>query len=131
MIFVDTSAIFALVVTDDPDHAKVEDWYGKNTVPLITTDYCLDEVLTLLVARKRPDFAISTGWKIVNEQICRLHFLTPDQIRRAWVVFQAKHSVGWSFTDCTSKVLIDELGIRTAASLDQHFRQFGNLAIVP
>jgi hypothetical protein len=22
-----------------------------------------------------------------NEELCRLHFLTPEQIRRAWVIF--------------------------------------------
>jgi uncharacterized protein len=131
MIFVDTGALFALTVTDDPRHADVEAWYIKNTAPLITTDYCADELLTLLVARKRPEFAVSTGWKVFNEEIYRLHFLTPDQIRRAGLVFQSKHSFGWSFTDCTSKVLIDEFGIRTAVSLDEHFRQFGSVAIVP
>jgi hypothetical protein len=98
---------------------------------LITTDYCVDEVLTLLIARKRTAVVLATGWRLFNGDFCRLHFLTPDQIRRAWVVFQAKHTLGWSFTDCTSKVVIDELGIRTAASTDQHFRQFGNLTVVP
>jgi uncharacterized protein len=131
MIFVDTGALFALAVTDDPRHEEVEAWYSKDEDQLVTTDYCLDELLTLLVARKRPEIAIPTGWKIFNEELCRLHFLTPDQIRRAWVVFQGKHPLGWSFTDCTSKVVIDDLEIRTAAALDQHFRQFGAITIVP
>src|SRR5262249_4338713 len=116
---------------EDRRHREMEDWRASVNEPLITTDYCVDELLTLLVVRKRSELAVSTGWKMFNEEFCRLHFLTPEQIRRAWVVFQAKHSLGWSFTDCTSKVLIDELGIRTAASLDQHFRQFGTLAVVP
>jgi predicted nucleic acid-binding protein len=46
-------------------------------------------------------------------------------------VFQAKHALGWSFTDCTSKIVIDDLGIRKAAALDEHFRQFGNVTVVP
>ena len=37
----------------------------------------------------------------------------------------------WSFTDCTSKVVIDSLGITTAFSFDQHFRQFGTVTVVP
>jgi uncharacterized protein len=131
VIFVDSGAIFALVVPDDPDHVKIEDWYRKNKEPLLTSDYCLDELLTLLVARGHPSLAISTGWKIFSGDLCDLQFLVPEQTRRAWAVFQTKHQLGWSFTDCTSKVLIDELGIRTAASLDQHFRQFGNITVVP
>jgi predicted nucleic acid-binding protein len=131
MIFMDSGALFSLVVPDDPDHAKIEDWRRHNKESLITTDYCFDELLTLLIARKRSAVAITTGWKIFSGELCRLHFLLPDQIQRAWVVFQAKHTLGWSFTDCTSKVLMDELGIKTAAAFDQHFRQFGGINVVP
>jgi uncharacterized protein len=131
MIFADAGALFALVVPDDPRHMEVDDWYNLNDQPLITTDYCVDELLTLLVVRKRSALAVETGWKIFNEKLCRLHFVTPEQIRRAWVIFQAKYPLGWSFTDCTSKIVIDDLGIRTAVALDQHFRQFGSITIVP
>jgi predicted nucleic acid-binding protein len=131
VIFIDTGALFALLVPDDRRHQEIENWRDSSDDRLITTDYCVDELLTLLVARKRSELAITAGWKIFNDDLCRLHFLTPEQIRRAWVIFQAKHTFGWSFTDCTSKVVIDEFGSRTAASLDQHFRQFGNLEIVP
>jgi uncharacterized protein len=131
MIFLDTGAIYSLVVPSEARHDEVQRWYDANNEPLITTDYCVDEVLTLLIARKRSALVLPTGWRIFNEDLCDLHFLTPEQIRRAWAIFQAKHSLGWSFTDSTSKVLIDELEIRKAASLDQHFRQFGNVTIVP
>jgi predicted nucleic acid-binding protein len=66
-----------------------------------------------------------------NEEICGLHFLSPEQIHRAWILFQQRAAVGWSFTDCTSKIVIDDLGIRTAAALDDHFQQFGNVTVVP
>ena len=131
MIFVDTGALFALVVSSEPRHADVQQWYDANQEPIVTTDYCLDELLTLLVVRRRPTLAVATGWKIFNEQLCRLHFLSPDQIRRAWIVFQAQHRLGWSFTDCTSKILIGDLGIRTAIALDDHFPQFGNVTVLP
>lgn len=131
MIFADSGALFALVVPDDRRHSEVEDWRTSNNQPLITTDYCVDELLPLLVVRRRSTLAVATGWRIFNEELCRLHFLTPDQIRRAWIVFQAKHPLGWSFTDCTSKIVIDDLGIRTAVALDEHFRQFGAVTVVP
>lgn len=131
MIFMDAGAVYSLFVPSEARHEDVQRWYDANKEPLITTDYCVDELLTLLVARKRSALVLTVGWQLFNEQFCRLHFLTLEQIRRAWVVFQAKHPLGWSFTDCTSKVFIDEVGIRTAASLDEHFRQFGNLTVVP
>ena len=130
MIFMDAGAIYSLVVPSESRHEDVQRWYDENKEPLITTDYCVDELLTLLIARKRTTLVVAAGWKVFNEELCRLHFLTPDQVRRAWVVFQSQHRLGWSFTDCTSKVVIDELGIRTAVALDNHFRQFG-VAIVP
>ena len=131
MIFVDAGALYALVVTSDSDHAAVRRWYEANEGPFITSDYCVDEVLTLLLARRRPALAVATGWKLFNEELCRLQFLAPDQIRRAWIVFQAQHRLGWSFTDCTSKIVIDDLGIRAAMALDDHFRQFGDVTVVP
>jgi predicted nucleic acid-binding protein len=131
MIFVDAGALYSLVVAEDRRHTEVEDWYNANHQPLVTTDYCVDELLTLLIARKRPALAVATGWKMFNEEICRLQFLSTPQIHRAWILFQQRAAAGWSFTDCTSKIVMDDLGIATAAALDDHFRQFGNVAVVP
>ena len=49
MIFVDAGALFSLVVPDDRRHQDVEEWYNANEDSLVTTDYCVDELLTLLV----------------------------------------------------------------------------------
>jgi hypothetical protein len=55
MIFVDTGAWFASVVPWDANHAAAVAWLGQNREILITTDYILDETLTLLRVRKEPD----------------------------------------------------------------------------
>ncbi|MGE3639107.1 MAG: type II toxin-antitoxin system VapC family toxin [Pirellulales bacterium] len=57
MIFVDTGVWFARFVADDPDHGRVAAWFAANAEQLVTTDYCVDETLTLLAARKRPKLA--------------------------------------------------------------------------
>lgn len=129
-IFVDTSARFARFVPDDPDHSRVAAWFVSNTMPLVTTDYCVDETLTLLAARKRPRLAIEAGHVLFNELVAQICFLTSDQIRRSWLLFQQRAASGWSFTDCTSKVIIDELKVTAAVSLDQHFLQFG-ISVLP
>lgn len=41
------------------------------------------------------------------------------------------HDKRWSFTDCTSKVVMEEVGCRTAIAFDEHFRQFGTVAVEP
>lgn len=130
MIFVDTGAWYAWNVPSDPNHEQMHAWFASNTQRLVTTDYCVDETLTLLVARSRPRCAIELGRALFEANVAQLHFITPDQIRRAWILFQQRGPTGWSFTDCTSKVVIDDLGIGTAVALDDHFRQFG-MAIAP
>jgi predicted nucleic acid-binding protein len=131
MIFVDTSAWFAYFLPIDPDHARIKSWLAAANEPLITTDYCVDETLTLLMARGEVRRALEAGQAFFQQGLPRVQFVTPDQVHRAWILFQQRASAGWSFTDCTSKIVIDDLQIRTAAALDVHFQQFGNLTVVP
>ena len=130
MIFVDTGAWFALIVPNDPDHARVRSWFDQNTEVLVTSDYCVDETLTLLAARKRFNLAMKAGRLLFDETFARLHFVTRDQVERAWILFQQRAISGLSFTDCTSKIVIDDLDVHTAIALDEHFRQFG-VTLVP
>ena len=61
MIFVDTGAWFASVVPLDRDHAAAACWLSQNTQPLITTDYIVDETMTLLKAREQTLRAMRLG----------------------------------------------------------------------
>jgi predicted nucleic acid-binding protein len=65
------------------------------------------------------------GKSFFVEVLARIHYLSTTQIHRAWILFQQRAAAGWSFTDCTSKVVIGDLGIGAVASLDHHFEQFG------
>lgn len=125
MVFVDTGAWFAWFVPDDPGHILVADWIDAATEPLITTDYCVDETLTLLLARKRASAAVESGKFFFHTRLVTLEFIAAEQVHRAWILFQQRAAVGWSFTDCTSKIVIDDLGIKTLLALDDHFRQLG------
>jgi predicted nucleic acid-binding protein len=125
MIFVDTGVWFARFVPKDSNHERVVAWFTSNKEALVTTDYCVDETLTLLSARERPYLAIEAGRELFGETIAQLHFLSTAQINRGWILFQQRAAAGLSFTDCTSKIVIDDLGIVSAAALDRHFGQFG------
>lgn len=124
MIFVDTGAWFARYVRDDPHHSRTAAWFAANDQSLVRTDYCIDETLTLLVARRRPELAVTAGRHFFAQSLARIHYVTQLQVERAWILFQQRAAAGWSFTDCTSKVVIDDLEIKSAASLDRHFSQF-------
>lgn len=131
MVFVDTSAWFAWFVPADPWHERVASWFASNRQPLLTSDYCIDETLTLLVARKRLSRALDAGKAYFHENLAQISFITEAQVHRAWILFQQRATAGWSFTDCTTKIVIDDLRIRTVVTLDDHLRQLGKLEIAP
>jgi len=131
MIFVDTSAWFARLVTDDPNHKAALAWIASNRERLITTDYIIDETLTLLRVRGQHRSAMAFGESMFETPIATIHYVSPDEIREAWRVFRDYRDKAWSFTDATSKAIIERLGIRQAFAFDEHFRQFGTVEIVP
>ncbi len=131
MIFVDTSAWYASVSVNDADYKRVKGWLSTNSLPLVTTDYIVDETLTLLRARGEFWHAIELGKKFFSGAIVTVQKVNDQDYERAWVLFRDFSDKEWSFTDCTSKVVMDRLGIKTALALDHHFNQFGTIAIVP
>jgi predicted nucleic acid-binding protein len=58
-------------------------------------------------------------------------YLSADDLESAWQFFRRYQDKDWSFTDCTSKAVLERLGIATAFAFDQHFRQFGSVTVVP
>ncbi len=131
MIFVDTGAWFASMVRGDANHPVAAAWLAQNQEPLVTTDDILSETITLLVMRGQRRVAESFGTTIFSGTLAQLHTVTPDEVQAAWNVFLRFQDKQWSFVDCTSKVVMEKLGIQTAFSFDHHFRQFGSVRVVP
>ena len=131
MIFVDTGAWFAAAVPSDPDHLAASQWLTGNTEPLLTTDYVVDETLTLLRTRGERRRALLLGEAFFGARLAEVYRLTEADISSAWEVFRRFNDKEWSFTDCTSKVVIEQRNIRQAFAFDQHFRQFSTVQVVP
>ncbi|NJK27501.1 MAG: type II toxin-antitoxin system VapC family toxin [Coleofasciculaceae cyanobacterium SM2_3_26] len=60
-----------------------------------------------------------------------LHYLTEEDIQQAWQIFWQFSDKDWSFTDCTSRVVMARLGLVDAFVFDRHFRQFGFVKVAP
>jgi predicted nucleic acid-binding protein len=131
MIFVDSSAWFATVIPADADHNAALRWFRSNRTPLLTTDFIVDETLTLLKARGQSDRAMILGRELFSGRMASIHYLSRAEILQVWQVFQQFADKDWSFTDCTSKVVMEKLGVKQAFAFDQHFKQFGSIAVVP
>jgi predicted nucleic acid-binding protein len=129
MIFVDTSAWYALLSRKDTHSQEAEVFFdeigkGRYGAPL-TTDYVLDEAFTLLRLR----------WGI--EPVRKLADLlrqspTVRRVRISEAAFEASLSLmvshgdkRWSFTDCSSFVTMREAGISKAFTLDHNFAEAG------
>jgi predicted nucleic acid-binding protein len=133
MIFVDTSAWYAVEVEDDVNHEAACKFLsriasGKHGVS-ITTDYVLDETLTLL--RSRRDLASASSFidKISKSKSLRVFWINEDLFEKALNVFRKSDRKSWSFTDCTSFALMRELSVSEAFSFDNHFREAGLQAL--
>ena len=130
-VFVDTGAWFAYFVRRDPDHHSARNWLVTNESSLVTSDYVLDELFTLLKIRESHVVAVTAGRVLTEEKICQIIRLTPHDFAHACSTFVRFSDKDWSFTDCTSKVIMERLGIRTAFSFDEPFEQFGSIIRVP
>lgn len=92
---------------------------------LVTTDYVADETLTLIRMRLGLD-AAEVWWQQVDGS-SRVRWEWIDQSRgdKARSIFFRHRDKSYSFTDCTSLVVMRELKLRQALTTDDHFRQMG------
>jgi predicted nucleic acid-binding protein len=130
-VFVDTGAWFAYFVRRDPDHQAALQWMKTNRMPLLTTDFVLDELLTLLKLRESHSVAVAAGDTLLHKRVARIERVSEEDFVRAWEVFQQYKDKEWSFTDCTSKVVMERLSLTHAFAFDTHFEQFGTVIRVP
>jgi predicted nucleic acid-binding protein len=131
MTFVDTGAWFAVYVPSDFHHEAASNWLATSTDQLITTDYVIDELLTLLRARGNRDLSIEVGSLLLSGDLCAVERVREADFDQAWAIFSTYLDKEWSFTDCVSRVVMARLEITEAFAFDEHFRQFGTVAVVP
>jgi hypothetical protein len=130
-ISVDTSAWYAGIFARDPEHLRVVGSIRAAVAPLVTTDFVIDQTLTLLRARGHRSIAATFGRRMFDLREIKLHYVTPEEVWLAWEIFRDHPEHAWSFTDCTSFVVMQNYHIREVLTLDRHFAEFGTFEIVP
>lgn len=128
IVFVDTGPLQALNNKDDGNHAAAREIFLKlqiTPVRLITTDYVIDEVYTGLLTRAGYDSAMHFD-RFLQQKWGEIIHVTLERFTEAQAVFRRyNRDKTWSFTDCTSYVVMKELKIKKAFSFDEHFKQMG------
>jgi predicted nucleic acid-binding protein len=91
----------------------------------------VDETLTLFRSRGEDQHALTFGAQVIDGSFAQIIAITEQDFAEAWDVFQRFADKEWSFTDCTSRVVMERLGIQRAFAFDDHFRQFGSATVLP
>ena len=133
LLFVDTAGWMMLADEADPLHPRsveARDRWLERDGGLISTDYVLDETMTLIRVRLGID-AAERWWEQVEGSFRVLwEWMDPGRLEKARHLFFRYRDKSFSFTDCTSFVIMKEHRIRTALTSDRHFLQMG-LEILP
>ena len=132
-LFVDTAGWMACADEADPAHARARaarDAALEAGQPLITTDFIVDETLTLI--RLRLNLASAAAWwrQIDGSSRLRWERIDSDRFEKARELFFQYRDKNFSFTDCTSFAVMREIRLTHALTTDRHFRQMG-FQIVP
>ena len=122
-IFLDTSFLVAFYNEEDKNHIKARGFMADadQSLSCLISDYVFDEVLTVLLVRGGKTLSIEAGRKILEDERIDLLQIDTEIFDKAWLVYQSFKDKQWSFTDCTSYVLMKNLSIHTGASFDEHF----------
>lgn len=127
-VFIDTSGWVSLFNSRDSNHrlAKVI-WSNliKARSTLLTSDFILDETITLLRVRAGFEVSIRAGESIFSSRILERAMVDERTIYAAWSIYKKYRDQNLSFTDCTSFFVMKERGIREAFSFDSHFEWMG------
>jgi hypothetical protein len=129
-VFLDTSAIYAYINLKDPDHPAVTKAVSECKGKLVVSNYVFDEIVTLVSARLGHAAALQVGTILMNAVQIERAWITQRDEMNAWTLFRDRPDKHYSFTDCTSFVLMRRLGLKKYVALDDHFRQEGFSSVI-
>jgi predicted nucleic acid-binding protein len=131
MIFIDTSAFYALLDRDDEYHNSAAlAWESLRDKPdqLTCSNYILLETIALLQNR--------LGMPVVQDFVgltsfISVYWVSIDQHNRAVAALLTAGRRGLSLVDCTSFDIMRTQGFRTSFTFDRHFAELGFTCIPP
>lgn len=123
-VFVDTSALYAFLDADDPNHRAVRDAMGAlGATPLLSHSYAVVESVALVERRLGRDAAR----ELLDELVSKLLVIFVDRSIHDAAVSAYLAAAGGlpSLVDFTSFEVMRRLGIRTAFAIDRDFADAG------
>ncbi len=124
-LFVDTSAWVATLEGSSPAHDTVLALLREFPGQLYTSNFVFDEVVTLARLRHGHETARALGQSILTESDVHILRVSEEDEDMAWRLFLDRPDKTYSFTDCTSFVLMRRLALEEVATLDADFAREG------
>ena len=127
-VFVDTSAWIALNDKSDQYHNRAAAKsleIKRQKVELITSEYIIDESITLIRYRVSHYAAVIFGDALFNSSIVKIIDVKDEDRLKAWEIFKKYEDKELSFTDCTSFAIMEKLKLHKAFTFDEHFKKVG------
>jgi len=131
-LFIDTWGWIVIHNKREPRHGEINSFYRNFRVQggeIYTTDYVLDETLTLLF-RRLPFSLAAEAMNVLNNAIddgyINLEWISPQRFEKARefrLKFQDKPEI--SFTDLTSMAVMSEMELLSILTDDDHFIHVG------
>ena len=131
--FIDTSGFYALLVKRDDMHDRAAQLLGaaeKKRSRFVTTDYVLNETVTLLCARGHGHLVKIFLHSTLQSRACAIDWMNPERFAEAATFLDRHLERGYSFTDCVSFATMKARGLREALTKDEHFNKAGFVALL-
>ena len=132
----DSSAFKANYDSEDDYHENAAELMRNvagrksNITYFLTTDYVLDEAVTLTRFACSHSKAVELIEAVRSSKFLQIVY-SDERLFSQGIEFFKRHSdKEWSLTDCFSFVTMNKLDIKTAFTFDAHFRQAG-FAMIP
>ena len=132
-VLVDTSGLYALIDRKDSHHAAARvttEGLVRAGRTLVVTDLVVSEVATLAKVRSGAQAALRVLDLVEQSRAIRLERIDADRFDATRAYFRRHIDHGYSFTDCSSFVLMRELHILEALTTDVHFVEAGFEALL-
>jgi uncharacterized protein len=125
-LLIDTSALLALVLDDDANHAAAAAYVRRNPrVRFVTTELVLSEIATRLRVRAGAERAVAVTTDLLKSRRYEIVFTNPELMLAALGRMAQYADKRLSLTDCTSFELMERLKLPAAFSFDRDFRDCG------
>jgi predicted nucleic acid-binding protein len=132
-VFLDTAGFLALWDSSDAHHAtavRLQRDLAAKRRRFLTTDYVIDEAATLLLKRHSHAAAADFLDSINRSEALSMEWVGQERFFAALRRFCTHADKHWSFTDCVSFIVMNELKIHDAFTTDRHFVQAGFAALL-